>query len=111
MTLTTLPNKLAIHVFAGMIVLMIIIFTILAQSELSSGLLGLGIILIALGTLIEVKSKQIWQNSLRWQNQTKTKLPWYHRPSMVYYRLNVWVLWPVIIVLGLAAILTALALS
>ncbi|HEX9594804.1 MAG TPA: hypothetical protein VF996_01595 [Candidatus Saccharimonadales bacterium] len=73
-------------------------------TELILTLLGTGLVMIAL--FVEIEHQFIWKRYWRHyhphKNQTIDKLL---RPNKVVYALNVYMLWPLVLVLGLVIIL------
>jgi hypothetical protein len=95
---------------AWLFVALIIAFAVTAQYQVVVGLTGLGVTLLIAGVLLEINSPKIWADSLQWRKKNK-KGPWYSRPNEFLYKIHIWVLWPLVIILGIAAIKAAYYLA
>ena len=95
---------------AWLYVLLIAVFAVVAQYEVIVGLTGLGVTLLIVGVLLELNSPKVWADSLAWRKKNKNG-PWYSRPNELLYKIHIWVLWPLVIILGIGAIKAAYLLA
>ena len=84
----------------GLFVGLLVVFTLLGQTNPIFGLTGLGVTLIATGTLVELNRQRIWDNYRKTFRKSKGFKGLWTKPDPVYYTLNVVFMWPLIIVLG-----------
>jgi hypothetical protein len=87
---------------------LLVLFAALTASTPAVGLAGTGAVLVLSSLLIEANKRLIWENYKKNYKKTKTALPvvW-SKPNLLYYNLNVYVVWPLVFLLGLAAIYAA----
>ena len=85
-------------------------FALIIQYRVIVGLTGLGVTLIVTGFLLELSSPKIWVDSLQWRKKNKNRA-WYARPNEFLYHIHIWLLWPLMILLGLAAVKAAYYLA
>jgi hypothetical protein len=76
------------------------------QIHLSLGLYIVGILLVAAALLVEARSKSIWDDyRRRYRYRKGSRFPeFWTQPRRIYYLLNVWVVWPLVALTGIAAI-------
>jgi hypothetical protein len=86
---------------------LILIFAIMTQYIPVVGLVGLGSLLILAGIIVEMNATRIWADSQKWGKKYRKKLPWWNRPTSFFYAVNTYVLWPLIIVMGVFALVLA----
>jgi hypothetical protein len=89
---------------------LIFIFATLIQYQIIVGLTGLGVTLLIAGVLLELNSPNVWADSLQWRKKNKKRV-WYARPNEFLYQVHIWLLWPLVILLGLAALAAAYSLA
>jgi len=102
------PARFAVWAFVDLFAL----FAALSVYKPVVGITGLGAVLILASILIEANKEMIWEgykqvykkSSLEWRNQLS-------EPKEIYYKLNVYVIWPMMFFLGLLAILAAFLAS
>jgi hypothetical protein len=76
-------------------------FAVLALYAPVVGLIGVGALLLVAGIIVEMNADRIWQESLKWQKKNRKKIPWWNRATPFFYTVNTYVLWPLIIILGI----------
>ncbi len=91
-------------------VALILIFATVAQSQVIVGLTGLGVTLLIAGVILELNSPKVWADSVQWRKKTKN-IAWYTRPNELLYQIHIWILWPTVILLGIAALVSAYNLA
>lgn len=88
---------------------LLVLFAAISTQKLAVGLTGLGAVLIICSLLVEANKERIWTDYKKNYKYSKNDLfpkSW-SEPKEAYYRLNVYVVWPIVFVLGLAAIYAA----
>lgn len=72
------------------------------------GLAGLGAVLVLAAILVEANKDMIWQGYKKHYKKSKDPLrELLNRPNELYNALNVYLIWPLIFILGLASIYAA----
>jgi hypothetical protein len=94
------------HFAQGLFVLLLVIFSSISHVRPILGLTGLGVVLIIGSTLVLANSKRIWQDYTKHYKKLKRKTPW-GAPLKIYYQINVYVLWPLLLILGIVALVGA----
>lgn len=103
----TPPPRFAPGLFLGLLV----VFVLLGQSKPIVGLVGIGTVLIIAAVMIEVNRQRIWDDYKKnYRKKAGTSGLW-TKPNHVYYTLNVAVLWPVILLLGVVCLYAAYMLG
>src|SRR5476649_964098 len=93
------------HFGQGLFLVGIIVFGWLALNRPVFGLTGLGVVLIFAATLVELNRELIWKGYLkRYKKWGKGR---WHEPLNAYYQINVYVLWPLIFLLGVGSLVAA----
>ena len=88
--------------------LLLAVFAALTQSQPVVGLTGLGIVLIVAAVTVELGADRIWkQYNAAWK-KSKGKLA---KPREAYRVINVYILWPLIFVLGILSLWAAIRLG
>lgn len=95
---------------AWLYILLIFAFAIVIQYQVIVGLTGLGVTLLIAGVLLELNSPNVWAESLQWRKKNKNRA-WYTRPNEFLYQVHIWLLWPLVILLGIAALVAAYSLG
>ena len=68
--------------------------------------IGLGVLLVLVAFLVEIERKTIWKNYLKnYHPHDSGLLEFLLKPNVWVYRLNVYVVWPLVIVLGVWVII------
>ena len=94
------PANFASWTFA----ILVISFAWLSLSRPAVGLSGLGTVLILAAILIELNRETIWQGYLKGYKKSKDPLTEaLRKPRQIYYSLNVYLVWPLFFLIGLAA--------
>ena len=91
--------------------LLLVVFAILTFYLPIVGLLGMGSLLLLAGIIVEMNADRIWQESAKWQKKNRKSIPWWNRPTPFFYALNVYVLWPIIILMGITDFVLAYKLA
>jgi hypothetical protein len=86
-------------------------FAIVSRYSPVFGLVGLGSLLIIAGIVVEMNSTRIWAESLKWHKKNRKNVPWWNRPTPLFYAINTYVLWPLVIVMGVFAFVLAYKLA
>jgi hypothetical protein len=97
--------RFASWAFLALVVLFVAIWTQKPQV----GLAGLGGVLILASLLVEANKDRIWDEYKKNYKRDKNDpfpASW-SKPNPLYYKLNVYVVWPVVFVMGLASIYAA----
>ncbi len=87
---------------------LVALFSALTYFRPVVGLTGLGSVLILAAILVEANKDTIWQNYKK--QYKKSRYPvvdFFNRPTDFYYKLNVYIIWPLALTLGLLAIYAA----
>ena len=71
------------------------------------GLIGVGALLLMAGIFVEMNADRVWKESLKWQKKNRKQVAWWNRPTPFFYALNIYVLWPLIILLGIFCLTAA----
>ena len=87
--------------------LFILIFAFVSLHSIVVGLVGLGSLLILAGVFVELNADRIWAESKKWAKQNRKSIPWWNRPTHLYYVLNTFVLWPLVILIGIVSLTVA----
>jgi hypothetical protein len=87
------------------------VFTLLGQNKPVIGLTGLGVTLIAGGSLIELNRQRIWNDYRKSFRKGKGLRGLWTKPDPIYYTINVVLLWPFIIFLGVICLWAAYILG
>ncbi len=95
---------------AWFFIALIAAFCIVTSYQITIGLTGLGVTLLIAGVLLELNSPRIWAESLQWRKKNKNR-PWYTRPNELLYKIHIWILWPLVILLGIGALKAAYFLA
>lgn len=91
-------------------VAMVMIFVTVTQFQVIIGLTGLGVTLLIGGVILELNSPKVWADSMQWRKKNKN-MAWYQRPNKLLYQVHIWLLWPLVIFLGLSALISAYSLA
>lgn len=89
----------------SVLALLVVFFALMVQIRPIVGLTGLGTTLLVIAVLIELNRVRIWDDYKKaWK---KRKGLFWHAPHKIYYNLNVYVVWPLVALLGLACLWAA----
>ncbi len=95
----------------GVFLALILIFTIVTFSRPVVGLSGLGVVAIIMATIIEMNRDRIWETYRKNFKRSKGIRGWWSEPNKLYYNLNVFMLWPLVALLGAASLWAAYNLN
>ncbi len=88
---------------------LLVLFASISTQRLAVGLTGIGAVLIISSILVEANKERIWDDYKKQYKYSKNDLlpkSW-SEPNQLYYRLNIYLVWPTVFLLGLAAIYAA----
>jgi len=88
-------------------VALLALFALLTIHKPAVGLSGLGTVLVLAALLVEANRDRIWESYRQDHHRDKGTA----KPNRLYYQLNVYVAWPLVLVVGLAAIWAAYAIG
>ncbi len=90
----------------------LVLFAAIATSKLSIGLAGIGAVLVLAAIGVEANKEKIWEDyrANYKPSANKTRELW-RAPNELYYKLNVYLVWPATFVIGLLAIYAAYVLA
>ena len=91
----------------GVYLALILVFTLITFSRPVVGLSGLGVVAIIMATIIELNRHRIWESYRKSFKKSKGIRGWWTEPNKLYYNLNVYALWPLVALLGLASLWAA----
>jgi hypothetical protein len=100
--------------FAGWsFVALAVLFLAIMTAKPVVGLSGLGAVLVLASLLVEANKDRIWESYGEHYKREKSDPlpPALSKPSRLYYQLNVYVAWPLVFLVGLAAIYAAYILA
>lgn len=68
-------------------------------------LILMGVVLTLAALAVEIRHKSIWANSLaRYKSPASQLMDWLRRPNLLSYRLNLYLIWPLVFAIGLVCI-------
>lgn len=86
-------------------IIIILWLALLSAQQVLFGMLGLGVMLVFGGIWVMATAKTTWENYLKaYKKLPKSKQSVWTKPSITYYYLNLVVIVPLLIVLGLSMI-------
>lgn len=89
-----------------------ILSAVLTLAKPAVGLMGMGVVLVLTASQVLANQNLIWRDYVaHYQKSPSRLLNKLQEPKLVYYRINRYILWPIVFGLGLAAILTAAIIS
>jgi hypothetical protein len=94
----------------GLFVGLIASFTAIGITKPLIGLVGLGTTLLVTGVLVELNRQRIWETYRKGYKKRKAGNMW-TRPNEIYYSINVIILWPLIILLGILCLMASYILA
>lgn len=83
-----------------LLMLLILLFSAAVYVSPQISLAGLGTTLMILGVITELNADRIWRSYVKLVKKAG-HLSFWQRPNKIYYYLNVYILWPVVIGMGL----------
>jgi hypothetical protein len=96
---------------AGLFVGLLAFFILLGEQKPIFGLIGIGTTAIMAAVLVELNRQRIWESYRKTYRKQKGFKGMWTEPSQVYYILNVALLWPLVLVLGMLCLWSAYVLS
>jgi len=93
---STKPRYYAQGLFFGLFLL----FAVVAQIKPVFGLVGLGTLAILAAGVVELHSQRIWDEYRKGYKKQRRFTGIWHEPKEIYFQLNVYVLWPLVALLG-----------
>lgn len=103
----TPPPRFAPGLFLGLILL----FVLLGQAKPVYGLIGIGTVLIITAGMVEINRQRIWDQYKKTYKKQAGLLGLWTKPNQIYYTINVMILWPFIMFLGICSLFAAYVLS
>ncbi len=91
----------------GLFLILLVGFVLLGQARPTLGLVGLGTTLIVAAVLVEINRNRIWDMYKQTYKRRAGAVGLWSKPDPVYFNLNVYVLWPFILFIGLVCIWAA----
>lgn len=89
-------------------IVLILWLALLSAQQVLFGMLGLGMLLITGGIWIMATAKTTWENYLKaYKKLPKSKKSVWTKPSITYYYVNILLIVPLLIVLGVSLIACA----
>jgi hypothetical protein len=101
------PGRFAVWAFIDLFIL----FSVLAVYRPVVGITGLGAVLVLSSILVEANKELIWEQYKEAYKKAPKQWGGLNEPKQIYYNLNVYVIWPVMFLLGLLAIAAAFLAS
>ena len=95
----------------GLFVGLLVTFVVLGQSKPLFGLVGLGVTLIVTGVLVELNRRRIWDNYRKSFRKSAGLKGLWTKPDPIYYSINVVIIWPLIVILGVICLWAAYILA
>lgn len=95
----------------GLFLALLIIFIIVGQAQPILALVGIGTTILIAGALVELNRRRIWETYLKTYRKRKGLAGVWSRPSQLYYNINVYFLWPFVMLLGAMCLYAAYLLS
>lgn len=100
------PPRFAPSIF----LLLIACFVVLGEVKPIYGLIGLGTTVIIGGFLVELNRDRIWDLYIK-STKKRKGFNVFTRPNRIYYNINVYMVWPFVIFLGIVCLWTAFLMS
>lgn len=95
----------------GLFLVLLAVFMLLGQNKPVYGLSGIGVTLVIAGILVEFNRDRIWESYKKTYRKQKGIAGMWTKPDPIYYNLNVYFLWPFIVLLGAICLWAAYMLS
>jgi hypothetical protein len=114
MLLSNLFNKHKIpgpHFAPWAFLALLALFVLMGQSRPVVGLVGLGTTAVLGALLVELNHKRIWEEYRRAYKKQRGLAGTLSAPSMLYYNINVYLLWPFVLAIGLICLYAAFMLG
>jgi hypothetical protein len=94
------------HFAQGLFALLLVVFAVISHSHPVLGLTGLGVVLILGSSLVLVNRERIWADYVKRYKKLKKKSSW-GAPLQAYYNINVYILFPLLFLLGVGSLIGA----
>ena len=104
-------DSLILQYTVWFLLLLLILFASIVYISPDVSMAGLGTSLVIMGVLVEFNSKRIWGEYLKQAKKRKKKLSAWQQPNEIFYKINVYLLWPLVIFMGVLSIWVAYMLS
>jgi hypothetical protein len=95
----------------GLFIFLLAVFMLLGESKPIVGLVGIGTTVVVAGALVELNRVRIWEGYRKSYRKQKGLKGIWTEPNMLYYTINVSILWPVVILLGVLCLYAAYVLA
>lgn len=95
----------------GFFLVLFAFFTVVTLVKPTFGLVGLGTLAILAAGVIELNSGRIWDDYRKAYKKQRHFTGMWHEPKEIYYRLNVYVLWPLVALSGALCLWVAYQLA
>jgi hypothetical protein len=95
----------------GLFLALLAAFVLIGQTKPVYGLVGIGTTAIVASVLILLNRDRIWEMYQKTYKKQKGVAGMWTRPNRVYYTINVYLLWPFVLFLGLICLWAAYAVS
>jgi len=92
------------------LLLLVLLFASIVYVSPDVSMAGLGTSLVIMGVLVELNGKTVWKDYVKYAKKNKMISMW-KRPNKLYYNINIYILWPFVIFMGVLSIWTAYYLS
>jgi hypothetical protein len=95
----------------GLFLFLLAAFVLVGDFKPVYGLVGIGTTVLIAGVMIEVNRNRIWEMYLKTHKKQKGLSSIWTKPNKLYYNLNVYMVWPFVIFMGLVCLWSAYILS
>jgi hypothetical protein len=95
----------------GLFLGLIAVFILLGESKPLFGLAGIGTTVIVAAVLVELNRTRIWEDYRKSYRKQKGLKGLLTEPNQAYYTINVVILWPAILLLGVLCVWAAYILT
>lgn len=99
------------HYASGLLAGFVVAFAIVCQTKPVVGLAGLGTVAIVAAALVELNRVRIWEDYKKAYKKQRGKKSGLRAPNRLYYTINVALLWPAILLLGVLCLYLAYTLA
>jgi hypothetical protein len=99
------------HFAPGLFLALLALFVLMGQARPVVGLVGIGTTAVLAAVLVELNRNRIWEEYRKAYRRQKGLKGVLAEPHIVYYNINVYLLWPFILFLGTVCLWTAYMLG
>jgi len=99
------------HYAQGVFLGLLLFFVVAAQLKPVFGLIGVGLLAIFAAGVVELNSQRIWKDYRSAYKKQRRFTGLWHEPKQLYYQLNIYVLWPLVALLGVLCLLAGYSLA